>query len=196
MVIQPTGLSPSSIHSSGGSDRHRPLLNATAPTQKIQLHSFINKPSRTRTNRALCTAARSNKHTCTHVKSAPVYSPTLWDCRQDRWRCKCFWEFPESFPTRLLKTCLSSSAQAELCAQFSMMRWPQRTDTTLFLSVTPCYSKCTTSFLRNPLLRLTTPRLTLPPITRSQHFNISKFFFSSSHIYKQLQQIQMKPQIW
>lgn len=71
----------------------------------------------------------------------------------------------------------------------------------IFLAVTPCYSKCTTSFLRNPLLRLTTPRLTLPPITRSQHFDFSKFFFSSSHIYKplqisQLQQIQMKPHIW
>ena len=80
-------------------------------------------------------------------------------CRQGRGRDKRFREYVDSFPTRLLKPFyeMSSSAQAELCAWFSMMRCPQWTDTTLCLTATPYYSMSTTSLLRNPLLRLSPP---------------------------------------
>lgn len=149
MVIQTASLSPSS-----------PLFFAPAlssPECHYPKKSFIKKPSRGERHKQGSVYSHMVKlehahtqtviRTCAFIRAARcrrglrarrmLLGSALTHFRQGCWK----------------RHAMSSSVQAELCAQFSMMRCPQWTDTTL-LTVTPHYTMCTTSLLRKPLLRL------------------------------------------
>lgn len=83
--------------------------------------------------------------TCSHEncsQSAPVSSPSLWGKDEAEGTTNAFRGGLTHFRRgcrKKKKTPMSSSVKPELCAHFSMMQCPQRTDTTL-LTVTPHYS--------------------------------------------------------